>query len=101
MPFLSFATVVDNPIPDSEVKWQSPFSYEEVPYEDNYNSAISSVLSNALKYTVANPLGASDKTDVIVTLDDKKTCTIESIMASRGRVSRNCQYHFGFARSLH
>ena len=94
VPFLSFATVVDNPIPDSEGKLQSSLSCEEMPYEDNYNNAISSVLSNALKYTVANPLGVLGKTDVVVTLDNNKTCAIESIMASRGRVSRTCQYHF-------
>jgi hypothetical protein len=100
VPFLSFATVVDNSIPDSEGKLQSSLSYEGMPYEDNYNSAISNILSNVLKYTVANPLGASGKTDVVVTLDDNKTCAIESIMASRGRVSRTCQYHFVSARFL-
>ena len=93
VPFLSFATVVDNPILDSEGKLQGSLSYEGMPYEYNYNSAISNVLSNTLEYTVTNPLVASGKTDVVVTLDDNKTCAIQCIMASRGGVSRNCQYH--------
>jgi predicted pyridoxine 5'-phosphate oxidase superfamily flavin-nucleotide-binding protein len=88
LPFLSFATVVDNAIPDGEGNLQSSLSSHNMPYEDSYNDAISDVLRK-LNFTVSNPRNEKGKTDVVVTLKNNgkyETCAIESVMAFRGKV---------------
>lgn len=85
LPFMSFATVIDNPIPDSSGKLQTSLSASDLPYEDHYNGALAKVLEK-LKYTVSTPQSPNQgKVDVVVTFR-KKTCAIEAIMATRGKV---------------
>ena len=97
LPFMSFAKVVDNPIPSNEssepmsqstTTLKSPLSKNGLPYEDNYNDALAQVL-DSIGYTVSRPINpATGKADVVVTYDGSKTCTLEGIMASRPPVSR-------------
>lgn len=85
LPFMSFATVIDNPIPDSSGRLQTSLSASDLPYEDHYNGALAKVLEK-LKYTVSTPQSPNKgKVDVVVTFG-KKTCAIEAIMATREKV---------------
>jgi hypothetical protein len=83
LPFMSFAAVVDTPIPGKDESYNSPLSADLLPFEDHYNAAISKVLSR-LKYRVSTPLSnTAGKTDVVVTFNDHDTCAIETIMTER------------------
>ena len=86
LPFMSFATAIDNPIPDSNGRLQSPMSAVFLPCEENYNGAMAKVLQQ-LNYTVSTPYNQSTgKVDLVVTLGSKKTCAIETILATHGQV---------------
>jgi hypothetical protein len=41
LPFMSFSTVVDTPIPGQDASYKSPLSADQLPFEDHYNAAIS------------------------------------------------------------
>jgi len=99
LPFMSFATVIDNPLPNQEgegsdeplsqstAKLKSPMSSDALPYEDDYNDALAAALGN-LGYTVSRPKDpTTGKTDVVVTYGGSKTCALESLMATRPLVS--------------
>lgn len=99
LPFMSFATVIDNALPDKEgegskaplsqttTKLKSPLSNDALPFEDHFNDALAAVLSK-LGYTVSRPLNQTiGKTDVVVTYDGSKTCALEAIIATRSPVS--------------
>ena len=95
LPYMSFSTVVDNPLPvkegdDKELsqteKLKTPLSKSALPFEDNYNQALAQMLSN-LSYTVSTPFDPHHgKTDVVVAYDKQKTCGLECIMATRAAV---------------
>lgn len=92
LPYMSFSTVVDNPLPveegdDKELsqteKLKTPLSKSALPYKDNYNQAFAQML-NSLDYTVSTPFDPiGGKTDVVVAYDKQKTCGLECIMATR------------------
>ena len=89
LPFMSFATVVDNPLPmDQEAEGlKTSLSRNKLPHEDNYNQALAAMLTN-LNYRVSTPFDKKNgKTDVVVTYEKNKTCAFECIMASRPPVS--------------
>ena len=87
LPFMSFATVIDNPIPDTNGNLQTSSSASDLPYEDHYNAALVKVFQK-LKYTVSTPQSPNKgKVDVVVTFRNK-TCAIETIMATRKMVGR-------------
>jgi len=95
LPYMTFTTVVDNPIPTREGGLTNPLSREGLPYEDDYNDAIALILEKDLKYIVSRPKNPNTgKTDVVVTYDDNCTCAIESIMAWQTLVSFSvcCMY---------
>jgi len=83
IPHMTFATVIDNPILiGTDGQLQSPLSSEGLPYEDDYNDAITEILKTDLNCTVSNPKNpVTGKTDVVVTHDDDSTCAVESVMA--------------------
>ena len=85
LPFMSFATVIDNPIPRKDGKLNTPLSQssDKLPFEDDYNDAFAKILRDELHYTVSTPKGTTrGKTDFVVTYADNKTCALESIMTS-------------------
>jgi hypothetical protein len=99
LPFMSFATVIDNSLPNKEcegsdnplsqstTKLKSPLSNDALPYEDHYNDALAAVLDK-VGYTVSRPLNqVTGEADVVVTYDGRKTCALEAIMATRPPVS--------------
>lgn len=86
VPYLSFATVVDNNIPlkkDGELR--SSLSSKGKPHEENYNSAISQVLFE-LKHSIAKPQNRDGKTDVVVTSKGKNLVALESVLAAQDEV---------------
>ena len=87
LPFMSFATIVDNLIPANGRELKTSLSADHLPYEDHYNSAMAQVLKD-MKYTVSTPLNPiTGKVDVLVTLGGDNICAIETILATRGQVS--------------
>lgn len=83
IPYLSFATVVDNSIPckkDGEL-WSS-LNSKGKPYKENYNSAIAQVLFE-LKYSIAKPQNQDGKTDVVVISKGKNLVALESVLAAQ------------------
>ena len=89
LPYMTFVTVIDNPIPKKDGGLSSPLSSEGLPYQDDYNDANAEILSSTLNYSVSKPKNpVTGKTDVVVTYDDDDSrCAIESIMAWRPKVS--------------
>jgi hypothetical protein len=95
LPYMTFTTVVDNPIPTREEGLTNSLSKEGLPYEDDYNHAIALILEKNLNYIVSRPKKPSTgTTDVVVTYDDDCTCAIESIMSWQTLVSFSvcCMY---------
>ena len=87
LPYMTFTTVVDNPIQKQNGELQSPLSKDDLPYEDDYNDAIAEILRSVLKYTVSRPKNpVTGKTDVLVTYNDARKCAIETIMSSQTMV---------------
>lgn len=88
LPYMTFTSVVDNPIPKREGGLLSPLSKDNLTYEDDYNNAIAVILRTTLKYSVSTPKNpATGKTDVLVPYDDDRKCAIESIMSWQTPVS--------------
>ena len=89
LPFMSFATVVHNPMEVVPGQLQSSLSSNDLLYEDHYNGALASVLQRILKYSVTTPLSPNQgKVDVVVNLGPGKgCCAFELIMAANGQVS--------------
>jgi len=92
LPCMSFATVIDNPIPKNSGTGEliTPLSHsnDSLPFEDDHNAAFSRILRE-LNCTVSTPNGTNcGKADVVITFAGDKTCALESIMASvPGQVS--------------
>ena len=99
IPFMSFAAVIDNPLPDeagegsnaplsqSTTNLKTPLSKDALPFEDHYNDGLAAALIK-LGYAVSRPLNqTSGKVDVVVTYHGSKTCALENIMATRPPVS--------------
>ena len=61
LPFMSFATVIDNPIPRKDGKLKTPPSQssDKLPFEDDYNDAFARILRDELHYTVSTPKGTT------------------------------------------
>jgi len=99
LPFMSFATVVDNPLPmvesdvhlsQSTTELKSPLSKNELPFEDDYSKALAAILGE-VGYAVSTPFNnLTGKADVVVTYDGSRTCALEAIMATRSLVSHVC-----------
>jgi len=88
-PFMAFATVVDKPIPSQAGELETPLSAGALPYEDHYKGAMVNVLKD-MKYTVSTPLNnKKGKIDVVVTLPNRTTCSIETNMAKRSQDEHN------------
>mmetsp|Transcript_49627 Transcript_49627/g.120356 ORF Transcript_49627/g.120356 Transcript_49627/m.120356 type:complete len:618 (-) Transcript_49627:98-1951(-) len=86
LPFMSLMNVVGVPIRRDDGKLSDSLSRHGLPYEDDYNFAMGSILRDNLNYTVSTPLdGDLGKTDLIVTHGDANhyRTGIESIMAWR------------------
>ena len=88
LPFMSFATVIDNPIPkkgesdQGELNTPLSQSNDMLPFEDDYNAAFAKVLCD-LCYSVSTPNSTKrGKADVVVTFGGDKTCALEQIMAA-------------------
>lgn len=96
LPYMSFATVVDNPLPmdqegDTELSQaeglRTSLPCNKLPHEDNYNQALAAMLTK-LNYRVSTPFDKKNgKTNVVVTYEKKKLAHLNVSMASRPPVS--------------
>lgn len=100
LPYMTFTAVVQNPI-KRKGKLVDSLSTNGLPFEDDYNGAISAILRDELEYSVSNPQNIhSGKTDIVVNYDDGTTCAIESIMAKRDMVSVDGSSAWGVSLSI-